>query len=355
MFWRRRQSAQLDFGLFAVYVTRSEWRDAVQVACRLGAAAEGLDDPVALALRGFVEGTTRLYTGKPAEALRCFREGLCHCRDAGRDAHVRLLGRDTAALMLSRSPCAQMLAHSSHALLQLGSFGEARLSIRAALARARAEGHPGTLAFTLRAACRFAELGRVDPEPTDGAGELCAVAAEHHLPHWAAVGRVLRGRDMLRRGAPVEAAAEIEAGLAEQQASGSRLNLGDYLALLAEARAAMGELEGALAALKEALEHTARSGERWYDAELHRLRATILCRLRREGDAATSFGRTVEIARAQGALLLELRGTRDLARLWRDKGKPGEARDLLGPVYSSFTEGFDTPDLIEAKELLDAL
>jgi len=342
-------------GLFAVYVTRSEWRDAVQVACRLGAAADGLDDPAALALRGFVEGTTRLYTGKPAEALRCFREGLCHCRDAGRDAHVRLSGRDTAALMLSRSPCTQMLAHSSYALLQLGRFDEARQGIRAALARAREQRHPGTLAFALRAACRFIELSRTDSERVDGAGELCTLSVEHHLPHWAGVGRVLRGQDLLRRGAPAEAEAEIKAGLAAQQAVGSRLNLADYLALLAEARTAMGDLEVALASLDEAIEHTARCGERWYDAELNRARAGILHRLKRDGDAATSLGRAIEIARGQGALLWELRATRDLAQLWRDQGKLGEARDLLVPVYGSFTEGFDTPDLREARTLLEEL
>ena len=165
----------------------------------------------------------------------------------------------------------------------------------------------------------------------------------------------MRGQDLLRRGAPAEAEAEIKAGLAAQQAVGSRLNLADYLALLAEARTAMGDLEVALASLDEAIEHTARCGERWYDAELNRARAGILHRLKRDGDAATSLGRAVEIARGQGAILWQLRATRDLAQLWRDQGKLGEARDLLAPIYASFTEGFDTPDLREARTLLEEL
>ena len=74
----------------------------------------------------------------------------------------------------------------------------------AALAWAREQRHPGTLAFALRSACRFIEFGRTDSEPADGGGELCTLSVEHHLPHWAGVGRVLRGQDLLRRGAPVE-------------------------------------------------------------------------------------------------------------------------------------------------------
>ena len=61
------------------------------------------------------------------------------------------------------------------------------------------------------------------------------------------------------------------------------------------------------------------------------------------------------MARQQGAKLWELRAATSLARLWRDRGKRSEARDLLAPVYGWFTEGFDTPDLKEAKALLDAL
>jgi predicted ATPase len=166
---------------------------------------------------------------------------------------------------------------------------------------------------------------------------------------------VFRGRDLLRQGAWAEAAAEIAAGLADQQSSGARLALVHDLVLLAEARAAAGDLEAALALLDDALGHADRSGERWYDAELHRSRAAVLRRLGRDGDAAVSLARAVDVARSQGARLWELRGAHELARLWRDQGRCAEARNILKPVYGRFTEGFDKPDLEEAEALLREL
>ena len=78
-----------------------------------------------------------------------------------------------------------------------------------------------------------------------------------------------------------------------------------------------------------------------------------------QGASATEieacFARAIAITRTQGARSLELRATRDLARLWRDQGKRDEARDLVASVYGWFTEGFDTLDLKEAKALLDEL
>jgi predicted ATPase len=72
-------------------------------------------------------------------------------------------------------------------------------------------------------------------------------------------------------------------------------------------------------------------------------------------EAESSYRHALEIARGQNARLLELRAASSLARLWRDQGKHGKARDLLAPVYGWFTEGFDTLDLKQAKALLDEL
>jgi predicted ATPase len=93
------------------------------------------------------------------------------------------------------------------------------------------------------------------------------------------------------------------------------------------------------------------------EAELHRLRGEWLI-ARRSGEhaeAAACFDRSLAVARRQGAKMWELRTTVSLARLRRERGRHAEARDLLAPVYGWFTEGFDTPDLKEAKALLDEL
>jgi predicted ATPase len=181
------------------------------------------------------------------------------------------------------------------------------------------------------------------------------VAAEYRFPYWAAVGRVFRGRDLLLDGAPGAAVSEISAGLAALQASGARLALVHDLALLARAHEVRGDRQHALASLDEAIGHADRSGERWYDAELHRMRADLLLRSGRGDEAAAGFARAIEVARGQNAALWELRGGLGLARLRRDQGRRAEARDALMPLYGRFTEGLDTPDLKEAEALLGEL
>ncbi len=96
---------------------------------------------------------------------------------------------------------------------------------------------------------------------------------------------------------------------------------------------------------------------RWFEAELHRLKGELLLALPEPNpaEAETCFRRAVEVAREQNAKAWELRAATGLARLWHDQGKPVEARDLLAAVYGGFTEGFDTPDLKDAKALLDEL
>ena len=111
----------------------------------------------------------------------------------------------------------------------------------------------------------------------------------------------------------------------------------------------------ALAALREGLALADVTGEHFWDAELHRLTGTVLLAENKLDEGGASLQHAIHIAQAQQAKSLELRATASLARLWRDQGKPQQARDLLAPVYGWFTEGFDTLDLKEAKVLLDEL
>jgi predicted ATPase len=111
----------------------------------------------------------------------------------------------------------------------------------------------------------------------------------------------------------------------------------------------------ALAQLSEALEAANAHHERWFEAEIHRLRGELLRDGRDHASAEASFRTAIDIARHQDAKLWELRASASLAELLRDQGKRMAARNLLAPVYGWFTEGFDAPDLVEAKALLDAL
>ena len=113
--------------------------------------------------------------------------------------------------------------------------------------------------------------------------------------------------------------------------------------------------EDALAALEVALGIAEETGERASRAELHRLKGEILLQQRAAGEAERCFRRALEVAREQKAKSNELRAATSLARLWQRQGKQAQARDLLLPLYDWFTEGFDTPDLKDAKALLDEL
>ena len=95
--------------------------------------------------------------------------------------------------------------------------------------------------------------------------------------------------------------------------------------------------------------------ERLFDPELHRRRGELLLTLNNAGQGETALAEALTVARAQNARLWELRAAMSLARLRRTQHRPAEARDLLKPVYSSFTEGFATPDLRQARTLLSEL
>ena len=106
----------------------------------------------------------------------------------------------------------------------------------------------------------------------------------------------------------------------------------------------------------EALAIAGETGELWYVAPLHQVRAELLLQAQAPVEAVEAdLQAAIQVARQQGARCWELRAATRLAHLWRDQGKRIEAHDLLAPAYGWFTEGFDTPDLKEAKSLLEQL
>jgi len=128
-----------------------------------------------------------------------------------------------------------------------------------------------------------------------------------------------------------------------------------YIALLARACAIAGQFEEAQTLLDDALQIGEKTGERWFAAELSRHKGQLRLRQGHAEAAEELYRKALSIAADQEAKLWEMRAAGSLARLWRDQGRRAEARDLLASVYGWFTEGFGTPDLKEAKALLDEL
>ena len=135
-----------------------------------------------------------------------------------------------------------------------------------------------------------------------------------------------------------------------------------YLTLLAEIQCKAGHADDGLRVSDEAIEFSGRLGEKWYEAEIYRVKGeTILqsggehptAAVQREAEAC--FEKALEIAKKQNARSLELRASTSLSRLWRNQGKRTEARQLLSKIYNWFTEGLDTRDLQKAKALLEEL
>ena len=151
--------------------------------------------------------------------------------------------------------------------------------------------------------------------------------------------------------------AQLRQGLAAWRASGAGLYEPYFLGLQAEAHDRAGRAREACDLLTEALARADESKEGWFKAELHRLKGKALISLsaRKQPEAESCFRRAIDFARQRNARSWELRAVTSLARLWRDRGKRSDARDLLAPVYGWFTEGFETKDLKEAKLLLGEL
>ena len=182
------------------------------------------------------------------------------------------------------------------------------------------------------------------------AGEAVAVADEHGYRQWRAIGRVIVAWASADAGRTAGALEAVMQRLDEYTRMGLRAVLSSLLCLAAGAHVRAGRKQAAMELLVQAEAHMRDSGERWYEAELHRLRGTVV-RSREPRTAEAHFRQAIEVARAQGARLWELRATVDLATMWLREGKQEAARHVLQPVLSSFARDVDAVDLQVARQL----
>jgi predicted ATPase len=186
---------------------------------------------------------------------------------------------------------------------------------------------------------------------------------QHGFVQWAAGGTVISGWVLAEQGQPEEGIARIGQGIGAWRSPGTEITLPYFHVLLAEAYGKGGQVEEGLTVLAEALALVPKTDERFYEAELYRLKGELT--LQQAGvrgpesevqqEAEACFHQAIEIARRQQAKSLELRAVMSLSRLWHQQGKQREAYRMLSEIYGWFTEGFDTKDLQEAKALLEEL
>jgi len=193
------------------------------------------------------------------------------------------------------------------------------------------------------------------------------IAPEQGFQFLLADSRVLHGWILAAQGQAAEGLQQVHAAIAAYEATGAVMSRPAHLVLLAKVHGNAGQTEEAFAALAGARAVLDRTGERTYEAEMHRLQGELtLDRSQRTGrkrqvakDAVAAaeacFQKAIEVASRQRAKSLELRAVMGLSRLWQQQGKRRQAHQMLGAIYDCFTEGFDTPDLRDAQTLLAAL
>jgi predicted ATPase len=240
-------------------------------------------------------------------------------------------------------------------LFCLGYPCQALVLSNAAIAEARRLAHPPSLAASLAVAAGLFLLTEDNAALEEQADQLIAVATEQGFPRWHAQGTICRGWVKVKNGEVSEGISLLRTGSKAYRATGSLLWMPHYFALLARACEIAGRIEEGVTLLDDASAVAEQTGERLVTAELNRHKGRLLLRQGHSEAAEEQYLEALSIAQEQQAKLWELRAATSLARLRRDQGRRTAAHDLLAPVYGWFTEGFDAPDLKEAKALLDEL
>jgi predicted ATPase len=226
-----------------------------------------------------------------------------------------------------------------------------------ALALAHELAHPYSLAWAQCWTAFVCQFRRDVLAVHEYAEAAVALSTAQDYPLWAASGTILRGWALAMQDQGAEGMAQVRQGITAGRATGAMLRVPYFYAVLAEVAVHLGHPADGLQALAEAYTLMEQQEERWWEAEISRLRGVVLLRQPETppAEAETWLRRALDIACHQEAKALELRAAMSLSRLWQQQGKQAEARALLTRIYGWFTEGFDTADLQEAKALLETL
>jgi predicted ATPase len=200
-------------------------------------------------------------------------------------------------------------------------------------------------------------------ETQERADAATAFSTEQGFPYWSPQGMILQGWALAEQGRLAEGIAQMRQGLGDLRTTATEVTRAYSLGLLADAYGKVGQAQEGLASVAEALALVDKTGERWPEAELLRVKGELLLQQVAEAglepglpdQVETCFRHALDVARRQQAKAWELRAAMSLSRLWWQQGKRGAARELLAEVYGWFTEGFDTADLQAAKALLQEL
>jgi serine/threonine protein kinase/predicted ATPase len=342
--------------LVAIVVGIWEWhfvRGEIQLCRELVAEAmefaRPLDDPGAMMEAFYVSGQTNLYQADFTGALNSFETAIAEFDDPER---IKFWAEQTSHFAGLNIRC-----NLAVALWHLGYPDQALKANQEACQQAREIGHPFSLAYCLHHTAWLYLFCRLGKEVQIAAEEQIAIATEQGFALWQATGTFFKGAGLLLQAQLEESLPLLLRGIYDFRATGAEILCPFQLSILGNVYTRAARFGEAHAALDEGLALAEKNGDRIQEAELHRLKGELL--LAESPDQPSSaedhFTRAIETARRQQSKAWELRSTMSLARLWQRQGRRGEAHRMLGDVYATFTEGWTTPDLVDALALLEAL
>jgi DNA-binding winged helix-turn-helix (wHTH) protein/tetratricopeptide (TPR) repeat protein len=329
-------------GLWTFHLVRAEHREAQALVQQLlGSARESNDDSHS-AFAHFAAGNAAFWRGELEIAAKCLSRSIAACEPGHRFHQVFV-----------DDPIVYSRAYAAWTKHYQGLPDQALTALSDCLRIARRQAHPRTLAMATQFAGHLYVFRREPDSILEHSRTLESLAGEHGFPFYQALAEILAGCAAVQRGQDgIEA---IRRGLDAWQTLGSALAVPWFLGELADGLRALGRCDEALKVVNDALHQSERTGELQFAAELYRIAGAALMAQAKVVEAEDHFRRAVQVARTQGARMWQLRATTNLARLLDRQGKRAEARAMLAEIYGWFAEGFDIPDLKDAKTLLDQL
>ena len=345
---------RISWGLWVSHAARGDRGDqgkarvAGEDCLRLALEAQ---DPALLVVAHHALGVSKLIYGEFVQALEHFEQGAALYVPREHAPLAYFYGQDSGiACFLYRA----------FTLWFLGYPDQARSRLEESLAMTYKQSHLVSIASGVNIACWTYQLLRDREAAAEQADAAVSLCTEREFEFWGAMAVICQGWALTEQGLSEKGIARINTGLAAVRATGGRVMFSYFLGHLAQAYASAGLPDQGLSTLAEAQAGLDESGEHWWQAEVHRIKGELM--LMRSGnqlgdakEAEECFRRALAVSREQTAKSLELRAAMSLCRLLRKHGKQVEARQTLTEVYNWFTEGFDTPDLQEAKALIEQI
>jgi predicted ATPase len=334
-------------GLWNICLARGQLQKALDLSDRISARAE---EPLQHALSHRARGSTLFFLGRFAEALVETDQAI-----AIDDALKAADNERTHLFLYGERPGIQSRLYAGWALWFLGFPDRAAARFDTAFALAEKLAHPYTLAMAFCFAAGMRNNRRDFGTALKYADAASHIATKHDLPLWLGESTVAKGYAEANLGKYAEGVAQLRSGISGLHRIGDWHHRSHWLGLLAATYLQGGADRDAETALGEALDVVAKTQEHYYAPELERLKGELFARQGQFDEAAVCFEKALGAAAEMGAKSLELRASMSLARLWSGMGKGAAAYKPLVSTYSWFTEGLDSPDLKDARALLDQL